>query len=275
MKEKPPAYQRYPKDYLTDERVMVMTLEQEGAYNRLLDYSWLHGSIPDDVTQLAPLCKTTPEHMAELWPGIAPCFVEKQPGRLVNRKLEKVRAEQKAYRKRRQEAGKKGAEARWSQEDNSTANPIATTLPMAHDSPSPSSAPSTSSVPTEPGKPDVENPLGDAVETLRETLWLADTPPARYSTVANDLSIWNAALRAGYTDDRMERICRGAAILRDRGDFPDVARGEPMSLKRLYHDPKWGGAKCFEMCEHAYYQTQETKTKGRSTLTPISVEEAI
>ena len=128
-------------------------------------------------------------------------------------------------------------------------------------------------VATQPGKPVDKNPLGWAVELLRETLWLGKAPPARHSTTDNDLSIVKAALKAGYDPLRIERICRGAALRRQAGDFPDVERGEPMSLKRLYHDPKWGGAKCFEMCEHAYYQAQEKKTKGRSTLTPISVQE--
>lgn len=45
---KSPAFQWYPKDYLTSARVQMMTLAEEGAYCRLLNYCWLNGSIPND-----------------------------------------------------------------------------------------------------------------------------------------------------------------------------------------------------------------------------------
>jgi hypothetical protein len=44
-KQKPPAYQWYPKDYESDEAVRLMTYEQEGIYRRLLDHQrapWQH-----------------------------------------------------------------------------------------------------------------------------------------------------------------------------------------------------------------------------------------
>lgn len=50
---KSPAFQWYPKDYLSSGRVAVMTLEEEGAYRRALDFCWLDGSIPSDPAALA------------------------------------------------------------------------------------------------------------------------------------------------------------------------------------------------------------------------------
>jgi uncharacterized protein YdaU (DUF1376 family) len=52
---KAPAYQRYSKDYLASVRVQMMTLAEEGAYNRLLEYCWLNGSIPADPVKIARL----------------------------------------------------------------------------------------------------------------------------------------------------------------------------------------------------------------------------
>lgn len=45
----------YPADWLGSQRVSLMTLEEEGAYIRLLSYCWQHGSIPRDPDKLARL----------------------------------------------------------------------------------------------------------------------------------------------------------------------------------------------------------------------------
>lgn len=113
MAEKLPYYPRYPKDYLTDENVAVMSLEEEGAYGRLMDHCWIEGSIPDDLDRLARLCRTTPEHMERLWPALRPCFDPAAEGRLDHPRLAIER--RKAARKSRKlsNAGSRGAENRW------------------------------------------------------------------------------------------------------------------------------------------------------------------
>jgi uncharacterized protein YdaU (DUF1376 family) len=45
-----PAFQFYPGDYLGSMRVQLLSVEQEGAYLRLLCYCWLHGSIPNNTS---------------------------------------------------------------------------------------------------------------------------------------------------------------------------------------------------------------------------------
>jgi uncharacterized protein YdaU (DUF1376 family) len=111
---KAPAYQWYPRDFAGDEPVQLMSLEEEGAYRRLLDHQWLHGSIPADTQPLARICKNVPvARMRKIWRAVAPCFVEAEPGRLQNRRLERVRAESREYRERQSAAGRRGAEARW------------------------------------------------------------------------------------------------------------------------------------------------------------------
>jgi uncharacterized protein YdaU (DUF1376 family) len=52
-----PAFQFYPADYLADANVQMMTLEEEGAYIRLLSYCWRESTIPADNASLSRLCK--------------------------------------------------------------------------------------------------------------------------------------------------------------------------------------------------------------------------
>jgi uncharacterized protein YdaU (DUF1376 family) len=112
--QKLPYYPQYPKDYLTDENVAVMSLEEEGAYRRLMDHCWIEGSIPDDLARLARLCRTSPDHMEAIWPAIRPCFTPVGDGRLDHPRLAIER--RKAARKSRalSEAGARGAEKVWS-----------------------------------------------------------------------------------------------------------------------------------------------------------------
>lgn len=112
--DKSPAFPFYPKDYESDENVKMMTLEQEGVFLRLLCHAWLHESIPGDVPSLAKICRVAPSKMARLWPGVKPCFHRDDAGRLVNRKLEKIRDGQRRFRQERSESGRKGAARKWS-----------------------------------------------------------------------------------------------------------------------------------------------------------------
>lgn len=120
---KQPWYPWYARDFAADEPVLLMTLEAEGAYRRLLDHQWLHGSIPDDLKQLGVICKNTPPaRMKKLWSAIRPCFAESEPGRLVNPKLERVREEQEEFHERRSRAGRKGNAKRWAERSPSDRN---------------------------------------------------------------------------------------------------------------------------------------------------------
>ena len=112
-KGKAPAMPVYVREYMTDEHVLLMSLEQEGAYLRLLFHQWLEGTIPDDMPSLARLLRVTPQKMRSMWPRIAPCFVSAGPSRLVNPTLEQVRTSSDEYRKKAAEDGKRGAEKRW------------------------------------------------------------------------------------------------------------------------------------------------------------------
>jgi uncharacterized protein YdaU (DUF1376 family) len=94
MSARPPAFLFYPRDFLADARVELLTLEQTGAYMRLLCYAWLERGLAADPIVLARLVHVAPsEFDARIWPAIAPCF-EIVDGRLVQPRLERTRQAQ-------------------------------------------------------------------------------------------------------------------------------------------------------------------------------------
>jgi hypothetical protein len=74
-KEKSPAFQFYPKDFLTDERVQLMSHTERGIYVTLLCLCWLEGSLPADVNQLAKLVSLPAPRFMRLWnTSLHACF---------------------------------------------------------------------------------------------------------------------------------------------------------------------------------------------------------
>ena len=114
-----PHFPFFARDWLTDERVMLMTLECQGAYLRLLCYQWLEGSIPSSSKNLAALCMTSVEHFeAEVWPDIGASFSSISVERLQNPRMETIRVETEARVAKAVANGKKGAEKRWGKKDD-------------------------------------------------------------------------------------------------------------------------------------------------------------
>lgn len=109
---KRPAFQFYPGDWLGSQRVSLLTLEEEGAYLRLLASCWQHGSIPSDPNMIARLIgkgasttlATTLASMFQQHPFNA--------GLLVHDRLEKEREKQDAWSEKCREGGRKSAEMR-------------------------------------------------------------------------------------------------------------------------------------------------------------------
>lgn len=105
----PPAFQFYVGDWLKSQRVALMTLEQEGAYIRLLCYCWQFGSIPSDPEKLAFLIgkgasttlATTLKPMFELDLN--------DPTKMLHERLNKEREKQLAWREKSSKGGKKSA----------------------------------------------------------------------------------------------------------------------------------------------------------------------
>lgn len=113
-KEKSPAFQFYPKDFLSDEKQAAMSAQECGVYIRLMCRCWLEGSIPDDLPQVARLGGVTTAQLRKFWPAIRRCFSahETDPGRLVHGRLERERAKQRMFSRRQSDKGKASAALR-------------------------------------------------------------------------------------------------------------------------------------------------------------------
>lgn len=117
---KSPAFQFYPTEYLGSQRVSLMTLEEEGAYIRLLSSCWVHGSIPSDPATIARLigkgASTT------LATTLATMFQPHplDPSRLIHDRLESERQKQAVWREKSREGGKKSAKLRENAKGGST-----------------------------------------------------------------------------------------------------------------------------------------------------------
>lgn len=110
---KSPAFQFYPKDFLTDSNVVVMSLQERGAYITLICQCWIDGSLPSDVARLARLCGVPVSPFRKLWPALEPCFrPASNTDRLVHPRLELERRKQREFRRRQAENGRLGGRPR-------------------------------------------------------------------------------------------------------------------------------------------------------------------
>ena len=110
----------YGADFFESEKVACMSLAARGLYIGALWRQWRTGGLPADPQLLARLLGVGLDEFRQVWPEVAPCF-ELVDGRLQNRRLELVRAEQQATLEKRQSAGKKGGEARAAKQRSSIA----------------------------------------------------------------------------------------------------------------------------------------------------------
>lgn len=111
-KEKSPAFQFYPREFLADGNVSGMSLHERGAYITLICICWNDGSLPMQTERLANMCGTPEKAFLKFWPAVRVCFTERD-GRYVHPRLELEREKQETNRQRRSDAGGKGASGRW------------------------------------------------------------------------------------------------------------------------------------------------------------------
>lgn len=147
-RRKAPAYQHFAKDWLVD--TAHLTLEEQGAYQRLLDHQWVRAKpLPRAEADRAGLLGCSVGTYQRLWSRLRRFF----PGGL-NPRLELIRQEQVAFWKAQSESGRRGAAKRWGDGDpigDPMPTPMAT--PMAKDSSSSASASSPSKSKTKPSAP--------------------------------------------------------------------------------------------------------------------------
>jgi len=119
-----PYFPFYVGDWLSSSAVQRMTLEEEGAYLRLLCYQWQDGHIPDDPGERARLLGVSGEAQARLWRRLESCFEVIENGKLVNPRLATERRQVVRRKEKLSEAGRKGR-----QKQLSGATPGATSGP--------------------------------------------------------------------------------------------------------------------------------------------------
>ena len=106
----------------------TMTLEEEGAFRRLLDHHWREGSIPADPEELRRLCKwVSPRRFAAIWKRISGRFTPSPiENRLVNLRSAAQKTDLEEFRRARRESGAKGAKGRWGDDGGAIHLPMAT-----------------------------------------------------------------------------------------------------------------------------------------------------
>lgn len=163
---KPPAFQFYAADYLADEMVQLMTLEEEGVYIRLLAYCWREGSIPSDPVLAGRLCKGAgPDVVGPVLQRFAPGEL----GRLVHPRLEQERQKNEDFRAKMAKAGKRGNAKRWG--ENRLPDVEAIAKRRSSSSSSSTSTPKTLNLtpPPEPGGGDASGPKSGGDGRVRVT----------------------------------------------------------------------------------------------------------
>jgi len=100
---KPPAFQFYPSDFLSDINVATMTMEERGVYITLLSHHWIEDGLPNNEEELKALCQN-PNNWGQIWGKVGKCFNGKN-GKLYNKRLLKEKQKQKEWRKKSQQGG--------------------------------------------------------------------------------------------------------------------------------------------------------------------------
>lgn len=100
-----PYFKFYPRDWLTSPTVMLMSLEEQGAYIRMLCLQWEHGYV--ERRHLRGMLGFSEEQIASLLDGpVGECFEVEEDGNLVNKRLEGERASAGKMIENRRRAGR-------------------------------------------------------------------------------------------------------------------------------------------------------------------------
>ncbi len=102
---KSPAFQFYPKDFLSSSKVLRMSPAQVGIYILLLCHCWLDNGLPANLSALAAILRMPLKTFRSLWAGaLSEAFIE-EDGRLYNPRLQKELRRQEAFRQRQRANG--------------------------------------------------------------------------------------------------------------------------------------------------------------------------
>lgn len=173
--EASPAFQFYPKDFLTSGHVISMSMIERGIYITLLSYCWLEGSLSADSGQLARLVSMPVKQFDKVWQHgtVRACFAD-EGGRLVNPRLEEERKKQHDYRRRQSDRAVK----RW---DSKARNAVALQQPHKLGTAAAMQAPQCSSSSSSSPSSSSSTPPTGANARARPLV----TPPKNFANVAH------------------------------------------------------------------------------------------
>lgn len=192
-RDRPPAFQFYPGDFLSSTKVSVMTLEQVGAYVRLLCHAWLQdetGTLPDDDASLAALSglgSAWDQHRDRV---LAP--FDRKAGRLVQPRM----VEEREAQKKRFNQARKGALAtndkRWGSVAQRVAQRSLKVSLSGRPSVSPSSEKIEATTPNTPPTREEATPLPRPVVKGTEFQLPTNVKGSFVGVSASDLESWAA-----------------------------------------------------------------------------------
>jgi uncharacterized protein YdaU (DUF1376 family) len=103
--DRSPAFQFYPKDFLSDLNVRVMTWEQKGIYTELLCHCWLEDGIQKELVE------RWFNGGSEVLQPVLKCFYEKD-GKYHHKRLDHEREKQQEWSQKSKYGGIKSGESR-------------------------------------------------------------------------------------------------------------------------------------------------------------------
>lgn len=103
---RPPAFQFYPKDFLSDVNVITMTMEERGYYITLISMCWIEGCLKGGF-QMVEAFVNQKSSAAK----ISKCFYEKD-GDFYHKRLDEERQKQIEWREKSSQGGKISGEKR-------------------------------------------------------------------------------------------------------------------------------------------------------------------
>lgn len=115
--ESAPAFQFYPRDYLTDARVLLMKPFARGCYTTLLFICWCEQTLPADDNALRVLAGAAPREWARVRDQVMACF-ELGDNCYRHKRLDRERERQIAWRDKSSEGGR----AKWRRMDRNKLN---------------------------------------------------------------------------------------------------------------------------------------------------------
>ncbi len=287
---KPPAYQHYARDWLVD--TAPLSLEEQGAYQRLLDHEWIEGPMVDNEVELARRISVSVKRFKKVWAGIGRFFVRGEDGKLRNPRLEHERESQEQYRRSQSELGRRGAEKRWhgpgagerhggrDSDRHSGANSRGVALQPASTSAFAESqlhGGASRRAGRNEDTSDSEPTFCELMDLVRKHLYVPDGTPPEYWDVARDGSILKVLLKR-HGPREVAIAIQGVAIVRDHPgiyadavDWPDWRTpGGKLTLRAL-HNSRSGVLPMFTIATQAYWKRENTRGTRKDARSPESL----